>query len=333
MEVSEILDRINILDYIGQYIPDLVQKGREWWGLSCFTDEKTPSFSIDPDKGYWQDFSSGKGGNLVEFVINHDHVSVGEAVAILKRYANINDEQDSQYSQRLDVTKIARKYRSQNRKPPQTKAKPLSKDIMQQFEFRKDKLQQWVDEGISWDSLVRHEVRYDAFDDRIVYPIKDYSGNIISICGRTCNPDYKALGIRKYTYKERIGALDTLYGFSDNREFILSEKEVIIFEGAKSCMKMFDWGYMNTAALLTSHLSLNQFKFLIQLCSFHSVSVVFALDADIDIKEDQNIKKLKSYGKVYWVKNRDNILPPKNSPVDCGRAAWEYLYANRIQLE
>jgi len=328
MEVSEIIDSIDIVEYISQYV-DLTQKGREWWGLSCFTDEKTPSFSVDPDKGAWMDFSSGKGGNIIEFLVQHDHISVAEAIRRLKKYAHITEDEGGNASVRLEATRVAKRYRPHLRKPPKTIAKPLPRDTMTHYEFDRDKLQAWVDEGISWQTLRDCEVRYDAFDDRIVYPIKDYDGNIISVCGRTCDPNYKEKGKRKYTYFQQLGTLDTLYGFSDNKADILAAKEIILFEGAKSCMKAREWDFRNTAALLTSHLSLNQFKFLIKLCSFNKITVVFALDSDIDISKDENIRKLCAYAKVQWIKNRDNLLPPKDSPTDQGRDVFENLYIRR----
>lgn len=332
MEVSEIIEAIDPVQYISQYV-DLEQKGREWWGLSCFTDEKTPSFSVDPEKKVFCDFSSGLSGNLISFVMKHDNVSLSGAVRKLKEYANIKDEdEDSDVPVHLEATKVAKRYRPRTRTPPKTLAKPLPPNYMSHYEFNKEKLQLWVDEGISWQTLKDFQVRYDAFDDRIVYPIKDYEGNIISVCGRTCDPDYKAKKLRKYTYFHQLGALDTIYGFSDNKQSILDAREIIIFEGAKSCMKAHEWGFNNTAALLTSHLSQNQFRFLIKLCSFNNIVVVFALDSDIDITQDDNIVKLCRYARVQWIKNRDDILPPKDSPTDQGREVFEDLYAKKEDL-
>lgn len=332
MEVSEILDHVDIVEYISQYI-DLEQKGREFWGLSCFTDEKTPSFSVDPDRKVFMDFSSGRGGNLVEFIVLHDKVSVPEAVRKLKAYAGITDDDIQQGSTRLEATRVALRYRDKTRDPPRTTARPMPDDCMSKYEFRRDKLKLWVDEGISWQTLKRYQVRYDAFDDRIVYPIKDYDGNIISVCGRTCDPDYKAKGLRKYTYLQRLGTLDTIYAYSDNRESILDAHEIILFEGAKSCMKATDWGICNTGALLTSHLSVNQLRFLIRLCSFNDIRVVFALDSDIDISKDDNIRRLCGYARVEWLMNRDNLLPPKDSPTDQGKEVFDTLYHRRENLE
>lgn len=296
--------------------------------LSPFKEERTPSFSVNAEKKYWYDFSAGIGGNLIDFVMRYDKVSLKSAVGILKRYANISEKDDT-CGHRLEATKIARKYRNHVKPKVSSIAKPLPPNYMERYEFRKEKLRAWADEGILWDIMRKYNVRYDAFDDRIVYPIRDYDGNIISVCGRTCDPDYKAKKIRKYTYFHELGAIDTLYGYSENKDAILESKEIILFEGAKSCLKMAGWGYENTAAVLTSHLSQNQYQFLLKLSSWHGVRIVFALDSDVDITGDKNIAKLAKYTRVEWVKNRGNTLNEKDSPVDCGKEVWEKLYQMR----
>ena len=334
MDASEIAAAVDIVEYISQYI-DLEKKGREYWGLSCFTDEKTPSFSVDPEKQVWQDFSSGSGGNVFSFIMKHDRVSIAGAVNVLKKYAGITDDSDTANpaATRLEITNVAKRYRDMTRKPPKMTAKPMPKNCMEQYEFRKDKLQVWADEGITWKTMREFGVKYDAFNDRIVYPVKDYDGNIVSICGRTCDPDYKEKKIPKYIYQTPIGTLDTLYGYSDNRQDILDAHEIIIFEGAKSCMKAREWGFRNTAALLTSHLSIHQLRFLIKLCSFNSIVVVFALDSDIDISKDDNIRRLCGYARVQWIRNRDNLLLPKDSPTDQGKETFEDLYNRREKCD
>ena len=332
IQASDLLESVDIVSYISQYI-ELEQRGREFWGLSCFNEEKTPSFSVDPEKRFWYDFSSHQGGNLLEFIMRHDHTDLRGALSILSKYAGVSEDDPGPSVVRLDATRVAKKYRNHVKPLRQMQAKVLPPDCMERwYEFNREKLQLWVNEGISWETLRLYQVRYDALDDRIVYPVRDYQGNIISICGRTCDPDFKAKKIRKYTYKQTVGTLDTLYAFSDHEQNILDRREIILFEGAKSCMKAHEWGYDNTAALCTSHLSTNQLRFLIRLCSWNPVRVVFALDSDIDITLDDNIHRLTSYARVEWLRNRDDILPPKDSPTDQGREVFERLYARRESL-
>lgn len=332
MEVSEILEIVPIENYVGQYIDDFEVRGGELWCISPFnTHEHTPSFSIRTEANVFYDFSAGFGGNLIDFITRYHNVSVFRAIQMIKAFAGIKEGEEGVCT-RLEATRVAKRYKPRQKRQSQCSAKALPENYMNQYELRVDKLQPWIDEGIPWEVLKSNQVRYDAFDDRIVYPIKDYEGNIISVCGRTCDPDFKSKRIRKYTYFQQLGTVDTLYGFSDHRSSILDSHEVILFEGAKSCMKAESWGILNTCALLTSHLSAGQFKFLVKLSNFHSVRVVFALDSDVDIREDTNIKRLMNYARIEWVKNRDDILDPKDSPTDKGREVFEMLYRQRVSI-
>lgn len=331
MEVADIIEQVDVVEYISQYC-ELEEKGGELWAISPFNpSERTPSFSLRPETKKFYDFSVGYGGNIIDFITRLDGVSVFQAVQKLKAFAHITETEDCLVT-KLEASRIAKKYKVNERNTPVMTAKFLPESHMECYEFRKDKLQLWVDEGISWDALKRFGVRYDALDDRIVYPIRDYDGRIFSVSGRTCDPDYKAKKIRKYTYMGSIGTLATIYGYAENRNEILERKEIIIFEGAKSVMAAWGWGYENGAALLTSHLSQNQFEALIKLSSFHGVEIVFALDSDIDITKDERIMRLKQYAKVSWVKNRGKLLEDKMSPVDQGKEIWERLYVQRERL-
>ena len=320
-----------MVEYISQYV-DLEQKGRELWGRSCFNEEKTPSFSVDPQKKYFYDFSAGFGGNLVDFVMAHDHCTVAQAINRLKQYAHLTEDAEGNPIQRLSMVSVAKRYRADKRAPPQCTAKILPDNYMERYEFRKDKLKSWADEGIPYDIMWKYQIRYDAFDDRIVYPIRNLNGEIFCVSGRTCDPDYKAKGLRKYTYTTPIGSLPTLYGFWENREAILGEKEAIVFEGCKSVLKGVNFGFPNGIALLTSHLSPFQLETMIKLASFHGIRFVFALDSDVDITRDKNIMRLKSYARIEWIRNVGDMLAAKEAPVDRGKEVFEQLYKMRIKL-
>lgn len=331
MEVADIIESVDIQEYISQFC-DLHEKGGELWGLSPFKDENTPSFSVNLEKKFWYDFAAGCGGNLIDFVMRFHHVGVAEAVAMLKQYAGLSD--DAPIScHRMQAAKIAKKFRATSKPPKACTAAPLPADFMQRYEFRRDKLALWADEGISWDAMRRFGVRYDALDDRIVYPVRNYDGDIISVCGRTCDPDYKAKKLRKYTYFQSVGTIDTLYGFSDNRDEIMRKKEIILFEGAKSVLMAYGWGIGNTAAILTSHLNPQQFSFLVRLGNCQGIRLVFALDAEVDISKDEQIRRLASYARVEWVRNIDHLLADKDSPVDRGLDVFTRLYERRQPLK
>ena len=199
---------------------------------------------------------------------------------------------------------------------------------MEQYEWRPEKFQSWLDEGVPLEQMKRFGYRYDALSNRIVHPIRLPDGQIFSICGRTLDPEFKEKKLRKYTYLVKLGALDTLFGLYENREAILRKKEVILFEGAKSVLKAAGYGFDNCCAVLTSHINPYQTKILLQL----GVRIVIAFDEEVDPRQDGEIKKLKRFCGVDWVRNRDNLLGEKMAPVDNGAEVWNELYQRRERL-
>lgn len=326
MEVSEILDLIDPVDFYSQFT-QLELKGEEYWGLSPFKDEKTPSFSVRPSENVFYDFSAGFGGNAIDFLERYYNIGFLSALDKLKQYANITDS-DGDYAKRirLSSTSIAKRYRQTEHKRNLMTCPILPENYMDMYEFNLDKLQPWIDEGISVPTLRKFEVRYDSFSDRIVFPIRNYAGDIINVSGRTLDPLYKEHHQRKYTYfKQFGGSLDTIYGFSDNKTAIEESKEIILFEGAKSVMIADSWGIRNTGAILTSHLNPQQFLFLAKV----GYRVVFALDKEVNIREDKQIQRLKRYVNVQYIMDKDDLLSEKMSPVDNGEEIFRKLYEGR----
>src|SRR5579863_6592742 len=90
--VGEIKARLNVEDVVSQYV-QLKRAGRNFKGLSPFTNEKTPSFIVSPEKQIWHDFSSGKGGNMFSFVMEVEGLEFKGALELLARKAGIDIEQ------------------------------------------------------------------------------------------------------------------------------------------------------------------------------------------------------------------------------------------------
>lgn len=322
MELEELIRSIDIVEFLSKYM-DLEQKGDEWWGLSCFKDEKTPSFSVRKDPPFFYDYSSGRGGNIFNFVKEYHHCSNAEAVEILKKYAGIEGELAAP-AKKMSATVACRKFMKpkSDRKVPS--ASVLPDNYMDRYEKRDDKLAVWEAEGISRASIDKFGVRYDSFSDRLVYPIRNREGKIVNVGGRTLDPLWKEKKLRKYTYFHSWGAMDVIYGLSENMESIRKKHEIILFEGAKSVLLADTWGIYNTGAILTSHLNPNQMKLLASL----GCGVVFALDNDVNVSEDKNIAKLKHYVRVTAICDEDFLLGPKDAPVDKGQEVFRNLYAN-----
>lgn len=324
MELSDLIESVNIVEYISQFV-ELEEKGGEWWGLSCFKEENTPSFSVRENPPCFFDFSSGKSGNIIHFIRCYNHCSFQEAVEILKKYAGVNG--DVRPTKRFAAVEVAKKYKGRKKQIKNSQVKTLPDDYMLRYEKNSDKLAVWEAEGISKASLERFQVAYDSFSDRLVYPIRNVAGEIVNVGARTLDPDWKQKKLRKYSYLFSWGGgMNTVFGLAENKAEILRKKEIIIFEGAKSVMIADSWGIRNCGALLTSHLSQFQMKILAKL----GVRVVFALDKEVVIRDDPNIAKLKRYVTTEYIWDRDNLLDEKDSPVDKGVDAFMKLYEGRL---
>lgn len=323
MDLEELIDSIDIVEYISQFV-ELEEKNGEYWGLSPFSDEKTPSFSVRRENNTFYCFSSGIGGNVFTFTKFYYQCDANKAVDILKKYAGC-DGTEFIPRRRMAATMACRKYMKKRVRHKESKTKRFPDDCMSKYEKRDDKLAVWEAEGISREALDTFQVYYDSFSNRLVYPIRDIEGNIVNIGGRILDHEWKEKGMRKYTYLSGWGEMSVIYGLFENMEEILKKKEIIIFEGCKSVLLARSWGIRNTGALLTSHLNPAQMKLLAKL----GVRVVFALDKEVNIKKDHNINKLKQYVNVEYVWDKDNLLEEKDAPVDKGVETFDKIYEYR----
>jgi len=326
MELNELIESIDIVKFISQFV-ELEQRGEEWWGLSCFKEEKTPSFSVRKAPPCFFDYSSGIGGNVFTFVKFYYKCGAAKAIEILKQYAGF-DGVIAAPREKMAATVVCKRFQKQKTTKKASESTVLPDTYMERYEKRDDKLVVWEQEGISRESLDRFQVFYDSFSDRLVYPIRNIDGKIVNIGGRTLDPLWKEKKLRKYTYFQSWGTMDTIYGVAENMEFIQKSKEIIIFEGCKSVLMADTWGIHNCGAILTSHLNPNQMKILAKL----GCRVVFALDKDVNPRDDHNINKLKQYVNVEYIFDKDNLLDEKDAPVDKGQETFRKLYSQRFRL-
>lgn len=323
MELSELIESVDILEYISQFT-EFTEKNGEYWALSPLKEENTPSFSVRKEENTFYDFSSGVGGSVLTFIRYFNKCSWQEAIEKLKEYAGYKGVVAPH--KKLSATEVAKRFAKPKKAPKTSKGVILSDDYMDRYEKRDDKLAVWEQEGISRASLDKFQVFYDEFSNRLVYPIRNMDGKIVNIGGRTLDEDWKAKGLRKYTYFKPWGELNTLYGLFENMESIREKREIILFEGCKSVLIADTWGIHNAGAILTSHLNPNQMKILARL----GCRVVFALDKEVCVREDHNIKRLKQFVKVEYIWDRDDLLDEKDAPVDKGPEAWQKLYEGRL---
>lgn len=132
MELEDLIDSIDIVEYISQFV-ELTEKNGEFWGLSPFKDEKTPSFSVRREANNFYDFSSGIGGNVFTFVKHYNNCSSKEAVEILEKYAGC-DGQTLAPRKKLAATIICKKF-----KPLRKNAKTSSATVFKKIVWKSTK--------------------------------------------------------------------------------------------------------------------------------------------------------------------------------------------------
>jgi len=322
IDIADLLEKVNIVAYIAQFC-EMEEKDGEYWMLSPFTSEVTPSFSVNEEKQIYYDFSSGHGGNILTFIQKYHKVSFSKALDILVKYANYNPTSHTGNS--LNIIKTFKKFNYKSHLVDAEHHVVLPHDIMMQYEFDVEKLDIWKREGISLSVMQKFEVKYDRLNNRLVFPIKNECGEIISLSGRTLEPDWKQCGIRKYTYLYKLGKCDVIYGLYENSTYIKDKNEIIIFEGAKSVMLAGTLGIHNVGAALTSHLNPSQMQILLKL----GVKVVFAFDSEIDVRKDEQIGKLSRFLPIEYIWNYNGLLAEKDAPIDKGYDVFKELYEHR----
>ena len=147
--MEDLIDKIDILAYIEQYVK-LTPKGEEYVGLSPFTNEKTPSFFVHPEKKCWYCFSCGEGGSVIKFVQKYHKVNYEQAIKMLASYGHISlGNEDT-------IMKIIRKYKKKEEEVMPIREE-LSPDIMDQY--MDIDITSWINEGISKEVLKMFQER------------------------------------------------------------------------------------------------------------------------------------------------------------------------------
>lgn len=218
----------------------------------------------------------------------------------------------------------------------------IDSKILQRFVFDRQVLAQWVDEGISYDTMKKYGIAYDPIDNCIIIPNYDIAGKLISVRGRYLDEEalakYKPINWGKKLLSHP-SALN-LFGLNINKEAIKRQKRAIIFESEKSVMMMDTiYGDKNCAvATLGQNISRQQIQLLLSL---GVNEVVLAYDADYT-NYAQTVEKRKKYIKIaetlkpYFnvavLMDLNHILNYKDSPIDRGKDKFEQILKDRIYI-
>jgi DNA primase len=256
--VEEVKSRLSIEDVVSEYV-QLKRAGRNWRGLSPFTNEKTPSFLVSPEKQIWHDFSSGKGGNMFSFIMEVEGLDFKAALELLARKAGIDIEQYRSSPRRGGPDKerlynlletAAKFYQVQF-----SKNRTALEYVFQKRQFSKETALEWrlgyapnngsalVDYAKSkgfddnelkqagLDAASYRGGRQDMFRGRLMIPLQDPQGRVIGFTARQLDDDPNA---PKYINTPQTVLYDKsrhIYGLHLAKESIRKSKFVVITEG------------------------------------------------------------------------------------------------------
>lgn len=184
-----------------------------------------------------------------------------------------------------------------------------------------------IQEGIEYNIQVEFQVGFDLRSERIIFPIHNSYGAIVSIKGRTTDPDYKVKDIPKYLYLHNFNNMWELYNWHRALRYIIESKEIIIYEAEKTCWLSTQFGVRNCVALGGSEITDYQVRIIKSLGI--DIKIILAFDRD---KKPKEIKlQAQKFGKsrsifVMWDEKNVFSDEAKHSPTDLGLQPFMDLY-------
>jgi len=303
--VEQILDAAQITDVVSEFVT-LRKRGVNFLGLCPFHNEKTPSFTVSPTKGIFKCFGCGKGGNSVNFIMEHESLSYPEALKYLAKKYNIEVEEKELSAEEIQTqneresmlvlsTYAARVFGENLFDTDEGKAVGLTyfkergfrQETLKKFEvgYAKDEWE-WLTkkaqkEGYKLDYLVKtgltiqkEEKTFDRFSGRVIFPIHSLSGQVLGFGGRTLKKDDKKTA--KYLnspeseiyHKSRI-----VYGIFQARKAILKDDKCYLVEGYTDVLSLHEAGIENVVASSGTALTQEQIRLIKRFTS--NISVLY----------------------------------------------------------
>lgn len=297
--VDEILYKTNIVDLISEVTP-LEKKGKNHFGLCPFHHEKTPSFSVDEDKGLYHCFSCKASGNAITFVKETKNISSQEAIEYLanrlniaykgqtkthplSKYYAINQEASQFYKIVLNHTNLGKealdylKKRGLNNETIEffdIGLAPNQKDALYQTLIQKSFLtSDCIDLGL----IKEDQTVYDMFRNRIMFPLHDEEGNVIGFSGRTYESSSDHLA--KYMNSPQSQVFEkseVLYNLNRIKPFIKEKNRIVIFEGFMDVISSYQAGIKEGVAVMGTALTDKH----IQKLKSYTKEIILCFDGD-----------------------------------------------------
>lgn len=305
--IARILEDAHIEEVIGEFVK-LKKSGQNYKGLSPFTTERNPSFYVSPAKGIFKCFSSGKGGNVVNFLMEHEHFTYPEALLFLAKKYGIAVEEDAirpediqadnERESLFQVTAFAMSFFADNLLETET-GKAIGLEYLKNRDIRLDTIKKFQ-LGYSpdtWDAFTKHAVEqgykqeylektgltiikdgrsYDRFRGRVIFPVHNISGRILGFGGRTLLKDDNIPKYVNSPESEIYNKSQILYGLYFAKSAIIRQDNCFLVEGYTDVISLHQAGIENVVASSGTSLTEEQ----IRLIKRYTPNVTILYDGD-----------------------------------------------------
>jgi len=296
--IDKVYDAIRVEEVIGDFI-QLKRSGAGYKGLSPFTNERTPSFSVSPSKQIWKDFSSGKGGNAIAFLMEHEHFTYIEAIRYLAKKYNIELEETQQNEQEKEkanereglylVSEFARDYFQQvlsNSEEGKAlgltyfKERGFTDETIKTFQlgYSLDSWSALTDEALAKGMngaylektgltiVTEKGRRIDRFKGRVMFPILSMSGRVLGFGGRILSKEkQKEAKYLNSPESDIYHKSHILYGIFQAKPFIAKEDNCYLVEGYTDVIQLHQRGIKNVVASSGTALTQEQIRLIRRL--------------------------------------------------------------------
>jgi DNA primase len=327
--IEKVFEAARVEEVIGDFV-QLKRAGSNLKGLSPFSNEKSPSFMVSPVKQIWKDFSSGKGGNSVTFLMEHEHFTYPDAIRFLAKKYNIEIEEtvDSQEDKQLASEKeslfLVSEFASEffektlhNTDIGQAiglsyfKERGFTLETIKKFKlgYSPDTWDAFTKEALSKGyqltylertglTIVNEEKQFDRFKGRVMFPIQSMSGRVTGFGGRILINDKKAAKYLNSPESEIYYKSKILYGIFHAKSAIAKLDNCYLVEGYTDVIQFHQAGIENVVSSSGTALTADQIRLVQRLTK--NITVLFDGDAaglrasirgiDLILEEGMNVK-------------------------------------------
>ena len=310
--IDKIFSTIRVEEIIGEYV-QLKRAGSNFKGLSPFHEEKTPSFVVSPSKQIWKDFSSGKGGSAITFLMEIENFTYPEALRhAAKKYGIEIEEDQIEYSEEQKKAQTEREllykihdvannfyqeilWENEEGKTiglSYFKERELHDDIIKKFQLgyspeKKDAFTKFaLEKGYEKEILEKSGISIfpentptgvDRFRERVIFPIHSFSGRILGFGARILKSNVKTAKYLNSPETEIYHKSNVLYGLNQSKQAISKENLCLLVEGYMDVISLHQSGIENVVASSGTALTTEQIKLIKRLTE--NVTILFDGDA------------------------------------------------------